>query len=343
MEMLLQPVDDASAWTGADLAQDESWIYHLTSAEVRDLEATLRKAIKKGLEPDLVRREDFELSVLGPTLSRIGEQIEFGRGLALVRGLPIQGHSVETLEIMFAGVVSHLGKLIVQNTRGTLIDRVTDLGLSYDGVTVRGYTTNAKLTPHCDSADLAALYCVRQAKSGGINNLASAMTIYNEILKYHPELLEALYLGFHYHLRGGGPPGKWANVTRHRVPIYSYFKGRLSCRYNKNMICKATELPNVGPLTDEEQRAVDLLAEIAMRPDIRLDIMLVPGELLLLNNNSVLHTRESFIDHSEPDRKRLLLRAWIHTPIARELEDKFADHYNTGARQGPHVYGDSAE
>ena len=106
MEMLLQPVDDASAWTGADLAQDESWIYHLTSAEVRDLEATLRKAIKKGLEPDLVRREDFELSVLGPTLSRIGEQIEFGRGLALVRAPAVRSASSASGKAMTAHPIS---------------------------------------------------------------------------------------------------------------------------------------------------------------------------------------------------------------------------------------------
>jgi alpha-ketoglutarate-dependent taurine dioxygenase len=178
---------------------------------------------------------------------------------------------------------------------------------------------------------------VRQAKSGGVNTLASSMAIYNELLARHPEYLEALYNGFHYNIRGSGPPVKYRDMTAHRVPAYSYYQGKLSCRFNQKAILTSEQLPGAPPLTRMEKDAVNELAELSMRPDLSYEVLLEPGDLLLLSNHSVFHNRDAFEDWDEPARKRLLLRKWINIPNARELTWEFADHYNTGPRQGPYV------
>lgn len=336
-EMRLEPVDDASAWTRAEMQNDTSWIYRLSDEETVEIEAALKEVVAKGMAHKDITEADFPLPHFGPTVTKLRNQIEDGRGIAVLKGMPVEGKSVEEIELMYAGVAAHVGHSIVQDPQGSLIDHVCDRGISYDNIAVRGYTTNAELTPHCDSGDIVSLLCVRQAKEGGINTLASSIAIYNEILAKHREYLDALYTGFHYNLRGSGPPGKYQDITAHRVPVYSYHQGKLSCRFNQKAMLTAEQLPGVPPLSQLEKDAINKIAELSVREDLGTDVMLESGDWLLLSNHTVFHTRAAFEDWDEPEKKRLLLRKWINIPNARELTWEFGDHYNTGIRQGPWI------
>ena len=338
-EMLLEPVNDRSAWNRADMTEDHSWIYRLNEREIAEIERAFAGLAGKAMRHEDVRQADFPLEAFGRLVAAMRDQIEDGRGVTLLKGVPIAGKSVGQIELLYAGIASHLGASIVQDTRGTIIGRIEDSGMSYEDISVRGANTNAQLTPHCDSADILALLCVRQAKKGGVNTLASSMAIYNEILARHREHLEPLYNGFHYNIRGNGSPMN-RDITARRVPVYSYYQGKLSCRFNKKAIITAEQLPGVPPLSELEKDAVNKVAELSMRQDLSCDVLLEPGDLLLLSNHSVFHTRDAFEDWDEPERKRLLLRKWINIPNARELTWEFADHYNTGPRQGPYVEGE---
>jgi len=337
-DVLLEPIRDRSAWKRADLVGDESWICRLTERQGTEIERAFARVAGRAMRHEDVTRDAFPLEGLGRLVAAMRDQIENGRGIALLKGVPIEGKSVELVELLYAGIASHIGTSIVQDTRGMLIGRVEDSGRSYDDISVRGTNTNAQLTPHCDSADILALLCVRQAKQGGVNTLASSMAIYNEILARHPEFLESLYDGFHYNIRGNGSPAQ-PDITAHRVPVYSYYQGKLSCRFNKKAILTAEQLPGVPPLSQRERDAINEVAELSMRPDLSFDVLLEPGDLLLLSNYSVFHTRDAFEDWDDPARRRLLLRKWINIPNSRELTWEFADHYNTGPRQGPYVGG----
>jgi alpha-ketoglutarate-dependent taurine dioxygenase len=336
-DMLLEPVTDRSAWKGADMLNDGSWIYRLNDREAAEIEqafATVANTTKT--HADLSRR-DFPLETFGRLVTAMRDQIEDGRGVTLLKGVPIGGKTVEQVELLYTGIASHIGTSVAQDTKGTLIGRVEDHGNNYQDISVRGTNTNAQLTPHCDSADILALLCVRQAKSGGVNTLASSMAIYNDILARHETLLEPLYNGFHYNIRGNGPPVRYRDITAHRVPVYSYYQGKLSCRFNQKAILTSEQLPGVPALSQLEKDAVNEVARLSMRPELSFEVLLEPGDLLLLSNYSVFHNRDGFEDWDEPARKRLLLRKWINIPNSRELTWEFADHYNTGPRQGPYV------
>jgi len=333
-------VTDPSAWRRDDLKNDSSWIYSLESAERDEIEKAFSSLVEKKISHAEVKTGDFPLEHFGPTVSSLRDQIENGRGIAVLKGIPIAGKSVEDIELLYAGIAAHIGESIVQDTDGTLIDHVCDRGLSYDDISVRGYTTNAKLTPHCDSGDIVSLLCVRNAKSGGVNKLSSSIAIYNELLDSNPEYLDTLYEGFYYNIRGNGPPGQYVDMTAHRVPVYSFHQGKLSCRFNKKAILTSEQIDGVPPLTQEEKDAVNRVSELSMSDELSFDVLLEPGDLLLLCNHSVFHTRSAFEDWEEPERRRLLLRKWLNIPNARDLTWEFADHYNTGARQGPYVPGE---
>ncbi len=338
VEILKGKVNDSTLWYAKDLNDKSKWLHPLSSAHQDEIINALQFAKENASTIETMTREDFPLPQLSGVLARLGHKLETRVGISVLRGIPLQNMSVDEIELLYAGITSHIGKMINQDTKGTLVGHVLDQGVSYDNIEVRGYTTNAQLTPHCDSGDLLGLLCVRPAREGGVNNFSCSMAIYNKLYEMHPEFLMPLYRGFHYNIRGNGPMGHYRDITNHRVPVFSFHQGRLSCRYNQKAILTAEQLDNSTPLSCLEKMAINYVAELAMDDDIRFDTYLEAGDLALINNNTVLHNRGSFIDYDEADMKRLMMRQWINLPRARDLTFDFADHYNTGPRMGPAIH-----
>jgi hypothetical protein len=64
---------------------------------------------------------------------------------------------------------------------------------------------------------------------------------------------------------------------------------------------------------------------------------LQPGDLQFVHNHVLLHDRNGFVDHAEPERRRHLLRLWLAPPGARALPPVYAQRYGSltvGARGG---------
>ena len=334
-EILEDKVTDGTIWHAKDMENTTSWLHTITPKQRQEVLDALKIAKKKGATVASITKVDFPLPQLGDLFTQMQYELDQGYGFSVIRAMPIEELNISDIELLYSGVTAHFGEKINQDTKGTLIDHVTDRGGDYADISVRGYTTNAQLTPHCDSGDLVVLMCVRPAKEGGLNNISCTMAVFNEIVENYPEYLKPLYKGFHYNIRGNGPLGEFQDITAHRVPVFSYYDGKLSCRYNEKAILTAEKLPGVDLLTELEKKAIRAVSKLAMRNDIRFDVQLEMGDIALLNNYTVLHNRGSFTDHDVPEKKRLLLRQWINLPHARELKKEFADHYNTGPRKGP--------
>jgi hypothetical protein len=58
------------------------------------------------------------------------------------------------------------------------------------------------------------------------------------------------------------------------------------------------------------------------------------GDIQILSNHGILHSRKGFEDFPEPERKRDLLRLWLNLRNGRKLAPEFADRLNTGPRGG---------
>ncbi len=332
-EILRQPVKAHCAWLAETYSKNQSWADTLSDAEINDLNGALRRLEERKLCWPNFSKEDFELPLLGPRLQRILGEIRSGRGFVLIRGIPVRQYSAETLRNIYWGIGSHLGQVISQNAKGHLIGEVKDSGADYSDPNVRGYTTRDVLRPHSDSADVVGLFCIRKARSGGLTSIASSIAIYNAVLREHPEYLEPLYAGFQYDLRGEGATGKIKEVTNDRLPVFSYYQGRLSARFNPKAI-ETAPLKTGIPLTQLHLDAIHYIERLALDPAYRLDMLLEPGDIQIIDNYSVLHARTDFIDHDEPDEKRLLLRMWINIFDGRELAPRFSNRYNTGDRHG---------
>jgi hypothetical protein len=283
-------------------------------------------------------REDFPLEGLAARLEGVVDELEHGRGCALLRGLDPGRYSRDELRALYWGIGVHVGTPISQNAGGELMAEVTDGGREYRQKNVRGYTTNDALRAHCDASDVVTLLCVHPARRGGESVFTSSVTIFNEILRRRPDLLAPLAEGFHFDLRGEGATGDPDEVTRHRVPVFSFHEGVLSARFNQKTL-EDGQRKSGSSLDARAREAVQMVADLALREDLRYDMRFEAGAIQLLNNHTVLHARTAFEDWPEARRRRLLLRLWLNLREGRALHPRFAERLNTGPRGGVAVRG----
>jgi hypothetical protein len=313
-------VTDRSAWRGPDLADDPSWIYTLSAAESAELDGALRSFQARGLPLAAMTRAHFPLPGFGTTLARHLDEIAHGRGFVVLRGLPMARYSDEEVGWIFYGIGTHLGQPLQQNPKGDLLGHVFDQGRAYGQIDVRGYETNAHLPFHTDGCELVGLLCLRAAKSGGLSSIVSATAVHAEIARTHPECLPPLYRGYHYIRREAALTE--SPVTPQRIPVFGVKDGVVSCRIVSNQI-KAGAKKLGKPLEPLEQQALDLVVELSYSAAFRLDMDLLPGDMQLCNNYTVMHSRTEFEDWPEPDRRRHMLRLWLSLHEPRPLADGF--------------------
>ena len=60
---------------------------------------------------------------------------------------------------------------------------------------------------------------------------------------------------------------------------------------------------------------------VSNRPDVRLNFLMEPGDLLFVNNCLILHTRTEFVDSDDPAKRRHLMRLWLREDNAHLLPD----------------------
>jgi hypothetical protein len=338
--ILDQPICDRTAWTSAELEADRAWRYTMTSVECDEVFSATMALRAKGMRAEDITREQFDLPTLQPTLAELAQEIEHGRGVAVVRGLPVDAYDDTALCLAYWGIVLHFGTPMSQNSKGQRMAEVSDRGNDLSLTNTRGYSTSARLGPHTDMCEMTSLLCVQTALEGGESQVASAMTVFNRLLDEHPEHLEVLFRGFYHDLRGEGPTASIDEVTHHRVPVYSYHEGRLSFSFNPKT-SKNGALKRGDAFLPEEQAALDCVSDLAAQPELSHSMWLERGDIQIVNNHSVLHSRNEYKDALDQGRRRKLYRIWMQSNLSRALTPEFADRYNTGPRGGVAV-GDGA-
>ena len=232
-----------------------------------------------------------------------------------------------------------MGPLRMQNAAGHLLGHVRDLGRSSDDPNTRIYQTRERQTHHTDSCDVVGLLCLRTARSGGLSNLVSSTTIFNEIRRRRPDLLRVLLDPIETDRRGEVPDGSKPYFT---IPVFNWHEGLVSAIYQRQYIESARRFEGVAPLTPVQVEALDLLDQLANDPNLNLMMELKPGDIQLVHNHTILHDRTAFEDYPEPERKRHLLRLWLAPLNARPLPEVYAERFGSttpGDRGGVTVPG----
>jgi alpha-ketoglutarate-dependent taurine dioxygenase len=348
--ILLEPFAIHAAWEPSVLRQDPSWVHDISAPQQKELSKALqhcRSRVDAGLRPPLVPGhalmsvEDFPLPTLGPALARAQRDLEQGLGAVLFRNFPLEADSGD-VQLMYAGLVAHIGTPQHQTVDGQRLQPVQDEGQAPLDER-RGSKHNLGLPVHNDGCDVVGFLCTRPAQEGGTTILVSAAAVHNAMLESHPEELQTLYQPFYnawqdYMYEEGSNteatklPRTWA------APVFSVKEGQLCCRYSRFYTDRAQTYTGVPPMSEAQLTALDTFDSYLydeQRWQYRREFE--RGDVLFLNNHVVLHSRTQFVDGQNAEQRRHLYRAWIAVPNSRPLAESmscFFGNVEAGSQRG---------
>jgi alpha-ketoglutarate-dependent taurine dioxygenase len=315
-------------WTTEDARRDTSWIQHLTEEEVVGFDAALAHAKATGKTWLEMTAEDFPLPVPAREALKRAFATAQGRwGLCLLKGFPVDRWSEDDAKLAYWGMGLHAGVARTQNPASQYMNDVRDEGAVYKAANgrSRGYNTKAGLDFHMDSGDIVGLLCRRTAKTGGESMVASTIAVAEEVKRRRPDLYEVLKQPYFHHYQGSQDP---LQPPYYVQPIIGSDPEHFCMRVNrKNIVAAERDFPEVARVSPEQWEALDLLEEVMADPRFCYSMRLEQGDLQLVNNYVIVHSRTPFEDFDEADRKRHLLRLWLAVPDSQPLPADWAEYF----------------
>lgn len=304
------------AWTGNKFKHTSESVYHFRPETLAEIDAIVRQHREK---PDgLARGGGWPLPSFEADAAGLRNELRTGRGFVVLRGLPLDRYSDEEATSIYWGLGTRFGSPLPQNARGDLLYSVRDEGHVNDygapRLRVQVSKTRGALNFHTDGApawmgvtpDILGLFALGTARSGGASVLVSAQTAHNVIFEERPDCLARLYQAYYFDRTAETRPGDSAFLC---APVFR-FDGSLAVRYFRYYMTQGHALAGLV-LKDLDLEALDVLEDVMNRPELQAVFEMEPGDIQLVSNFFVLHSRTAYEDHEEPERQRHLKRMWI--------------------------------
>jgi hypothetical protein len=314
----MSAVQERAAWTGASIDYRSDGLHTLNAAEVDEIDAALGHLHGQGdLDFPDITPETFPLPTLDGFFRNLRDELRFGRGFVLLRGIPRERYSTDDMARIYFGLGSYIGSPLPQSWQGELLGHVIDVSDIEPGA--RGYHKGGAQRFHTDSCDVVSLMCLQAAKSGGASRICSAIAVHRRLERERPDLLQTLYDGYVFRRRevdaehGNG-------VLVRNVSIFARTGEEISVFLSGDYPNRAVEAGD-AVMTAAQREALDEVQRIAASPDNYLDMSIGEGDIQFLNNRLLLHGRTGYEDHHEMARRRHLLRLWLRVPDWPVLPD----------------------
>lgn len=314
----------AAAWRAADLERDRSWIHAIDEAGRRAMAQAVLRARESGKSLFDYRREDFDFGAAWPLIAAALREAKQGRGFALVSGLPRAGLDEQDFELLTWAIGLHAGVARPQGKASQYISGVRDEGTTYRSAGGRGYSSNAELDFHTDSADVVFLTTYNKARSGGMSIVTSSVSAHAVMGKEHPDLVGLLHENAYFSRQQEQAPDE---TPYYPNPIFDSLDGRLYSKWNRNRVNSAQALEGVPQLPAQQREALERFDSVVRRPELAYTMYLEPGDMQIVNSHVTLHSRTDFVDHEDAQQKRLLFRLWLATPEGERLPESWRAAY----------------
>ena len=314
----------AAAWTPQDLERDQSWIFPLPQSATEHLAGMIREAYVPDRDLLDYAMDDFDLGSAKRVITSAMDEAKYGRGLALLRGLPRASIEEKQFELLTWAIGLHFGVSRPQGKASHYMSAVRNVGTDYRSATGRGYSSNAKLDYHTDSADIVGLSCYNQAPTGGESMVTSSLAAYDYFEGEDPKAVRYLHEPVHFSRQGEQAAGQPASYPH---PIFDTRNGLRFSRWNRNRVVAGQKLDGVPRIDPEHFEALERFDRMLGSPALQYRMYLKPGDLQILNSHVNLHARTNFVDHENPALRRLLFRMWLATPDSVELPESWRPGY----------------
>ncbi|KAL2681237.1 hypothetical protein Neosp_008845 [[Neocosmospora] mangrovei] len=308
-------------WDGKDLADKYDWNYHLTEADIEEIDEALKNFKSLSLPLGYISQKTFVLPKLHDKLRAISKEIHQGHGFKVVRGVPVDKYTREENIIVYAGISSHIAPVRGRQDHqyegkraDVAVAHIKDITREVDAhrIGAPAYTTEKQVF-HTDSGDVIALFALGEAEEGGQSYLSSSWNVYNQLAKTRPDLIHTLteqWVSEEF-----GKVGKRFELRPllYQQPATEQDPERLIIQYARRRYTGYWSLPrssDIPPITEAQAEALDTLHFLAEKHAVSLDFH--KGDIQYVNNLSIFHARGGFKD--SPEKQRHLVRLWLRDP-----------------------------
>jgi hypothetical protein len=316
--MRRSPITSDWAWTAADVSESARWTTRLSPSQRADIVEAARAVEKKVDVGHDALHAAFDLPSLRSDVADWVATLRDGRGFVLIRDFPVDELSPRQTEFAYVGLGLQMGTPVSQNAAGDVLGHVRDEGVKRTDPSVRLYQTRQRQDFHTDGADIVGLLCLQSAKHGGESRIASSATVYNRILTERPDLLEVLCQPMYWDRNGEERIGEDPCFA---LPVISETGGSPRIFFIGWYIRDAQRHAGAPRLTAEQAEAIELVERIANDDSVYLEMDFRPGDIQLLANHRILHSREAYEDDPDPRRRRHLLRPWLAARTFANVDD----------------------
>ncbi|KAH7032637.1 uncharacterized protein B0I36DRAFT_241078 [Microdochium trichocladiopsis] len=284
-------------------------LVELDEDDVYEVETALDNFKELELDGDEVGQDNFSLPSLRSRLEFAANTVHQSGGVAVLRGLDPSRYSVEDNTIIFLGLSSYIGaQRGIQNPKGLVLSHVTELkSWSTPRERRHGIHTNRELPFHTDmGCSILAMHVRSRASSGGELCLVSADAIHAQLQEEDPEVLATLAAAdWPVQVAGQRPPYILA-------PLLQEHGGKLvialdPARIGPHPAARAGLVPSLRPAQHE---ALALVQKVARQHQVKISSC--TGDMIFINNWSLLHAREEYDDGASSARH--VVRLWLHDP-----------------------------
>ncbi len=305
-----QAIQDASVWGRDDYPDDRSWVRPIPDVLVDEIDRALPALRAANLHPRDIRTDHFPLLKSAEFIQAVARDVDQAPGFALLSSFPTERYDYADTALAYTGLMAHFGNIAIQNRIGEYVVDVSDKGRGL-GPQARGHYGNKELPFHADGANAVSLLCLKTAPGGGRSLIVSGPAIYNAVLAEAPQHLPVLERGFHHHRRDERDPDD-PTYTPWRTPVFAAYDDHFHIIYVRPSIDYCG--PEGVKFTPEETAALDFVDSVIARPEVQVSMALERGDLQILNNFMVLHSRTAFEDGQ--DQQRHLIRLWLDNPAS---------------------------
>lgn len=319
------------AWNGDSMSRDGRWLLQLNDTEINEIISAVEASYHSQKPIGSLERSNFPFKTFADRLSALREEVQNGCGFAVLRGIPAGQWSDEDLIRACWGICLWIGEPVIQNAKAHVLDHITNRPCAgFDDK--NAHQTNRAQPFQSDPCDISAQFCLRTAKHGGASSIASSAAIHNELIDIDPQALEQLYNSFDCQHTTATPPG---SDQTYSARVFSDLDNHLICSGLDTDIHLAQQIEKVPRLTDEQTHALEAFQKAAS--NLALNVMLERGDIQFSNNLTTVHARKTFVDYSDPDKRRHFIRLWLsskHGPRLPEFLSARRGNIEAGSVRG---------
>ncbi|KAJ6782224.1 hypothetical protein PWT90_10205 [Aphanocladium album] len=316
------------SWLGKQYSEEMSCVVLLEPQDLIELNDALAHFKSLGLDGDLVDKPNFPLPLLSKKLDAMRSEVYGGRGFALLRGLDVNQYSADDLTIIYLGVQCYIGNQFGrQDKKGNMLVHIVADSSSQTQANHHRHST-APITFHNEeSGDVISWLTRSTAASGGRCIIASAHTVYNILAATRPDLIRVL-------ARSDWP---------FALPVLQYHDGNMIINFGRTALMGSASHPrpaSLPQLTPIQMEALDAIEAIAKATQLEMKTM--AGDMHFINNFTVLHRREGFVDGQMANEKRHLVRMRLRDDelgwaVPEELQSEWAKAFGKAGSKVWHI------